>query len=629
MIISHLLKIAKQDNKGASILIKSFEGNMSMNYLSGKNILTVALLVSLVVFAGCARPPVKPEAMTPGDYRSVKEYISWLIRKEMNKNDVQGLSIALVDDQQVVWAEGFGLANVKDKISADSDTIYRLGSVSKLFTATAAMQLVEQGKLELDQPLVKYVPDFSLRTRFEGALPITLRHIMTHHSGIPSDHEGMWTKNPQPLKSLPALLKGEYAAFPPDTVFAYSNLGVSLLGLAVQNVSGQEFAAHMRQTVLAPLGMEHAVFSTTIDSVPPAASAYNGIEEKTEPPLRDIPAGGLNASVNDMSRFIRMILAGGAIDGRRIIKPETLHEMLRPQNDAVALDSGFHIGLGWMLGGLGGINIKNVGPVAHHGGATIYHRAQLIVLPQVKLGIIVLANSSGGQQVVNKIATETLKLAIVAKTGLKQPEVEPVVTGEFLSQDELNAYEGSYATLAGLGKITAKVGYLQAELLDNSFRLVPREDKQLQLQYRLLGLIPIDLDEVGRFGVSRKLVAGHEILTASDGKQEMLVGEKIMPIPIPAAWQQRVGPYEFVDSDEDALLIADLSLREQDGLLIVEYTMPEFSKEKISMVMQPLSDSEAIISGLGRGMGETVRVVNDNGVERLVYAGYHLKPVRK
>jgi CubicO group peptidase (beta-lactamase class C family) len=602
---------------------------MLMNHLSTKKILTMALFVSLAVLAGCARPPVRPQAMTPGDYSYVKEYISWLIDQEMNTNDVQGLSIALVDDQQVVWAEGFGLADVKGKIPADADTIYRVGSVSKLFTATAVMQLVEQGKMRLDDPLVKYVPDFTLRTRFEGAPPITLRHILTHHSGIPADHEGMWTKNPQPLKSLPALLKDEYAAFPPDTVFAYSNLGVSLLGLAVQNAGGREFAAHMRQAVLAPLGMEHAAFATTIPTVPPAARAYNGSEEKPEPPLRDIPAGGLNASVNDMSRFIRMVLADGVSDGHRIIQPETLHEMLRPQNDAVLLDQGFKIGLGWMLGGLGGVNIKNVGPVAHHGGATIYHRAQLIVLPQVKLGIVVLANSSGGQQVVNKIATDTLKLAVETKTGRKQPEAEPVITGKFLTREELHAYEGSYATLAGFGKMTADGDSLQAELLDQSFRLVPREDKKLQLQYRLLGLLPIDMGEIGQYGLSRQLVAGHEILTVSDGEQEILVGEKIAPVPISAAWRQRVGQYEIVDSDEDALLIADLALREEDGLLIVEYTLPEFGKEKISMVVQPLSDNEAILAGLGRGLGETVRVVSNNGAEQLVYAGYHLKPLRK
>jgi hypothetical protein len=204
-----------------------------------------------------------------------------------------------------------------------------------------------------------------------------------------------------------------------------------------------------------------------------------------------------------------------------------------------------------------------------------------------------------------------------------------VITGNFLTREELRAYEGSYATLAGFGKMTADGDSLQAELLDHSFRLVPREDKKLQLQYRLLGLLPIDMGEIGQYGLSRRLVAGHEILTVSDGEQEMLVGEKIAPVPIPAAWQQRVGQYEIVDSDEDALLIADLALREEDGLLIVEYTLPEFGKEKISMVVHPLSDNEAILAGLGRGLGETVRVVSNNGVEQLVYAGYHLKPLRK
>lgn len=599
-----------------------------MHQLSKKNTIAVVILVSLVMLAGCAAPPINPQALTPGDYGYVKEYISWFVRKEMNKNDVQGLSLALVDDQQVVWVDGFGLADAKARISADADTIYRVGSISKLFTTTAAMQLVEQGKLELDKPLVNYVPDFSLRSRFPEALPVTIRSIMTHHSGIPSDYgKGMWTKNPQPINTLPALLKDEYAAFPPDTVFAYSNLAMSLLGLAVQNASDQEFAAHMRQAVLAPLGMKHAVFSTAIDSVPPAAKAYQGSEEKTEPPLRDIPAGGLNASVRDMSRFIRMILAGGTINGHTIIKPETLREMFRSQNDDVALDQDFHVGLGWMLGGLGGINIKNVGTVAHHGGATLYHRAQIIVLPQVKLGVIVLSNSSGGQQVVNKIATETLKLAVETKTGLKQPESEPVTTGEFLTKEELQAYEGSYVTLAGLGKLTAQSDYLQAELVDKSFRLVPREDKKLQIQYRLLGLIPIDLQEISRLGISRQIVAGHEILKASDGKQGMLIGEKVVPSPISAVWQSRIGHYEIVNKDDDAILFADLSLREKDGLLIAEYILPQFSKAKIRSVIQPLSDNEAIFSGLGRGMGETVRVVNDNGGEQLVYTGYRF--VRK
>lgn len=227
----------------------------------------------------------------------------------------------------------------------------------------------------------------------------------------------------------------------------------------------------------------------------------------------------------------------------------------------------------------------------------------------------------------NKIATETLKLAVETKTGLKQPETEPITTGEFLTKEELHAYEGNYATLAGLGKLTAHTDYLQADLLDKSFRLVPREDKKLQLQYRLLGLIPIDLEEISHYGISRQLVAGHEILKASDGKQEMLIGEKVVPSPVSTAWQRRIGHYEIVNMGNDAILITEPSLREEDGLLIMEYTLPEFSKVKISRVLQPLSDNEAIFSGLGRGMGETVRVVKDKDVEQLVYSGYHL--VRK
>lgn len=596
-----------------------------------KNIarLLLPVLLLLVMLAGCASPPVRPQTLVPGEYGYLKEQMAWLIRKEMAKNNVQGLSIALVDGQQVVWSEGFGFADTAAQAPATGDTVYRVGSVSKLFTSTAAMQLVEQGRLELDKPLATYVPDFSLRSRFSNAAPITLRSIMTHHSGIPSDHlHGMWTRQPQPISSLPVLIRDEYAAFPPNTVFSYSNLGISLLGLAVQKVSGQEFASYMQQTLLSPLGMQHSAFSLGIDSAAPAARAYSGSDEKVETPLRDMPAGGLNASVNDMSRFIRMIMAEGELDGRRIIKPETVREMLRPQNRDVALDRGFRIGLGWMLDGLGGINIKNVGTVAHHGGATLYHRAQLVVLPQVKLGVIVLANSNGAQGVVNTIATEALKLAVEIKTGQKQPEKKAIVTGEFLSADELKAYEGSYATMAGLGRLAAGSGYLKAELMDRSFRLVPRQDKKLQLQYRLLGLFPIDLGELGYFGVSHATVDGHDLLLVSDAEQEVVIGEKMLPVPVSEAWRQRLGSYRISNAGDDAVLVSDIELRLENGLLVVEYALPEFGGGRISSVIRPVSDHEAVFAGLWRGMGETVRVVQEQGVEQILYSGYRLERVK-
>ncbi|QOX77484.1 beta-lactamase family protein [Trichlorobacter lovleyi] len=580
-----------------------------------------------VALSGCATsPPVRPATLVPGEYGYLKQQISWLIRQEMAKSNVQGLSIALVDDQQVVWSEGFGFADRAAQTPASGDTVYRVGSVSKLFTCLAAMQLVEQGRLELDRPLTTYIPDFSLRSRSGTTAPITLRSIMTHHSGIPSDYQkGMWTQQPQPISTLPTLIRDEYAAFPPNTVFSYSNLGMSLLGLAVQNASGQEFSRYLQQAVLLPLGMQHAAFSAAIATQAPAAKAYRNGEEKTEPPLRDIPAGGLNASVNNMSRFIRMILAEGELDGQRLIKAETLQEMLRSQNRDVALDQGFRIGLGWMLDGLGGINIKNAGTVAHHSGATIYHRAQLVVLPKVKLGVVVLSNSSSAQQVVNSISTEALRLALEIKTGRKQPEQEPVVSGEFLTPDELEAYQGSYATMAGLGRLSPRSGYLKAELMDRSFRLVPRQDKKLQLQYRLLGLFPLDLGELGRYGISRATVNGHELLKVADGEQELVIGEKVMPVPVSEAWRQRTGSYRISNAGADTVLVSDIELRLENGFLLVEYTLPEFGGGRTSSVIRPVSDHEAVFTGLWRGMGETIRVINENGTEQLSFSGYRLE----
>ncbi|SJZ40806.1 CubicO group peptidase, beta-lactamase class C family [Trichlorobacter thiogenes] len=588
------------------------------------------VIIISVILAGCATaPPVRPTTLVPGEYGYLKEHVAWLIRKEMAKNNVQGLSIALVDDQRVVWAEGFGFADTAAKVPATADTVYRIGSVSKLFTTISALQLVEQGGLALDSPLQQYLPDFSMRSRSGTTAPITLRSIMTHHSGIPSDYlKGMWTTDPQPISTLPTSIRDEYLAFPPNTVLSYSNLGMTLLGLAVQNSSGQEFCRHLQHQLLQPLGMQQTSCSNALPRTAQAARAYSNDIEKQEPPLRDVPAGGLNSSVSDMSRFIRMILAEGALDGRRIIKPETVREMLTPQNSGVALDRGFRIGLGWMLGGLGGINIQQAGTVAHHGGATLYHRAQLVVLPEVKLGVVVLSNTDAAQQSVNTIATEALKLGLEIKTGRTQPDRPQLPTGNYLSSQELQAYQGSYATQAGLGKLEAASDYLKASLIGQSFRLVPRSDTKLQLQYRLLGLFPINLGELGQYGVGRALVDGHELLTVADQNVELVIGEKVKPVPLSVAWQQRLGSYRITNLGNDTPFADEITLRVADGLLLLDYTLLEFGKAKVCQVIRPVSDNEAIVAGLWRGAGETIRVIRENGQEQLVFAGYRLERVK-
>lgn len=586
---------------------------------------TILLLTACI--AGCSGAPTRPESVGRGDYVKVTEYVSTLIRHEMKKRDVTGLSIALVDDQRVVWAEGFGYADKAGEVPASPETIYRVGSISKLFTATAAMQLGEQGKMDIDRPLGDYLPGFSIRTRFTDAAPVTPRSIMTHHSGIPSDYlSGMWTRNPEPFTRVSDRLKDEYAANPPGTVFSYSNLGVTLLGDAIGKVAGRDFVSHVRDEILLPLGMSRSSFSPSADKTPLAAKGYRKGKEAEDPPLRDVPAGGLNTSVLDLSRFARMVFAGGKAGDRQIIKPETLAEMLRPQNVEVPLDLDFRVGLGWMLGGLGDIDIRNGGPVAHHAGATLLFHTQMILLPERKLGVVVLANSDTSGRAVNKVATEARTLALEVKTGDRQPEWKKPEEGEGpLPVEVLQRYEGWYATPVGAVNVRKSSGGLRADVMNRTLRLIPRPDGSFGLQYRFLGLFPIRIEELDGVGISRSDVAGREILAARMHGREFAIGERMRPVPVPTEWLKRTGEYVIANPGEDAILPEKVRLRAEGGFLFVDYSIPLLFPGMMSFAVAPISDDEAVVRGFGRGMGETVRAVTGNGENMLSYSGYLLR----
>jgi CubicO group peptidase (beta-lactamase class C family) len=582
-------------------------------------------LLAAAILAGCASPPPRPQSVARGDYESVKAYLASLIQYEMKKRDVTGLSIALVDDQTIAWAEGFGYADEAAKIPATSDTVYRAGSVSKLFTATAAMQLAERGRLDIDAPLSAFLPQFSIRSRFPGAGAITARMLMTHHSGLPSNLlQGMWVESPEPFTAVAHRIRDEYAAYPPNYVFSYSNLGFTLLGHAIEQAAGAPFAVQLERSLLQPLGMTGSSFSPLLPSSRWMAKAYRDGVEENEGPLRDVPAGGLNTSVRDLSRFLMMVFADGRSGGERILQPETLREMLRPQNRAVALDQGFQVGLGWMLSGLGHIDIQGAGRVAHHAGATLHYQAQLIALPDHKLGVVVLSNTAGAREAVNKIASESLKLALEAKAGIAPPSrpAAPDSAGS-LSREDQDRYAGYYATALGLARVTPNGGRLRAEVSGKSFDLAPRPGGELGVRYRLFGIFPVAPEALAQFGLSRAVVSGREVLLVGSRGQKLIFGERIAPAPIPDAWLRRTGEYEVANGVGDELH-AGIEVRQRDGFLTVELSFTIPSIGSLTLALAPLSDSEAIVTGLGMspGAGETVRAVMVDGEECLAFSGY-------
>ncbi|MDO8988753.1 MAG: serine hydrolase domain-containing protein [Sideroxyarcus sp.] len=578
----------------------------------------IVAALCIVALSACSTPPQKPAATARGDYSYTKQYMTWLIEQEMDDADVTGLSIALVDDQQVVWQQGFGYADRKANVKATPDTAYHLGSIAKVFTATAAMQLAEQGKLNIDRPLRQYLPEFSIRSRVGSIDKITPRNIMTHHSGLPCNWvHGMSERHPGPFTAVVTAVKDEYMAYPPDYVFAYSNLGVTLLGAAIEALGGECYASYMNSHLLQPLGMAHSEFAPRIPG-----KSYDKGREVEAIPLRDLPSGGLISSASDIAHFMQMVFADGKYDGKQILQPESLREMFRAQNANMPMDFDFRMGLGWMLSG---VDVPNAGTVASHGGTTLNYHTLLVVLPEHKLGVVVLSNSTTAQGVVDRIATGTLKLALEAKRGIAQSvQVVRDVKEVPLTEEDIHAYDGYFDTLIGLVRVSGKSGDLVAEVMGQKLELIPREGKQFGARFKLFGFIPLKIGVLEELNLSLHKIDGHDVLALKSNGQTMLIGEKIVPVDIPPHMLAYVGAYEIVNK-HDGPLPESVRVLHEDGMLVGAFTFVEKPGFVFRVALKPVADDELVMAGLGPGKGETLHLKKIGEEARIDFSGFELR----
>ncbi|MGH9873101.1 MAG: serine hydrolase domain-containing protein, partial [Pyrinomonadaceae bacterium] len=321
------------------------------------------------------------------DYAATVEMLERFIAREMSDKELPALSIALVDDQQVVWSKGFGVANLKDKTPVTDETIYRVGSVSKLFTDIAMMQLVEQGKIDLDAPVTRYLPDFHPRNPF--GKPVTLRQLMSHRSGLvrePAVGNYFDPTEPSLAKTIASLNDTELV-YAPESHTKYSNAAIATVGYVLERTQRQPFAKYLKRAVLDPLGLEHSSFEPTPETARNLATAYmwtidGRVFEAPKFEMGIAPAGSMYTTVTDMGHFMSALFAGGRGPNGSIVKPETLEQMWTPQYAKAGQKTGFGIGFG--ISEMEGH--RKIG----HGGAIYGFATQLSALPDDKLGVVVV-----------------------------------------------------------------------------------------------------------------------------------------------------------------------------------------------------------------------------------------------
>lgn len=591
-----------------------------------KSIKWLSSLTVLILLSACATAPQKPDQVKGDDYVYTKQKLAWLIDKKMTEQDIVGLSIALVDDQRVVWSSGFGYSDDNNGIKANPHTIYRAGSVTKLFTATAVMQLVEQGKIDIDHPLQEYLPEFRINSRFNKAAEVTPRLIMTHHAGLPSDLiNGMWGDAAASYRDLPGLLDGDYLAFEPGQVRAYSNVGYSLLGLLVERVSGMAYADYVRQHILEPSGMHQAY----IGEMRQGESYSKGYYEQREtgiPALRDQPAGSLNSSVSDLARFAQLtfrIQSDGETD---VLSKATLQQMQSYQDGTSDYDVNPAFGLGWAIDDK---LLDKAGYIVAHDGGTPMFSTRFLTLPKHKLAVVVMANSTNAGAVVAEVAEQAINLMLESKTGIEIVESNNEQDNVDLKASDLANLPGAWASQFGWVDIEKDSNDLTMQFQDVDFNIVRRADDKLYLEYELFGLLSLEFDPLNKIGGEYRRIGDREVLVAhAEGKPHQIIAQKIKPQQLSDVWRNRLGAYQVINA-RGGMTIEQAELVFAGGVLQLhtDIAFNPGEPESMKLPLTAVNDSEAIVQGIGRQMGCSLRIVDVDGQSGLYYSGFLFKPI--
>jgi CubicO group peptidase (beta-lactamase class C family) len=353
------------------------------------------------------------------------ERVDSLIAAEFARDSTGSITAGIVQRDQLVWTGSYGFANMAARQPANRQTVYRIGSVTKMFTATMLMQLVQGGRVRLSDPVVRHYPDFALipgATKTES--PVTLWQLATMTSGLSAEVRNGAAFDTGSVTTWDATLRRALpnATFiaSPGTHFQYSNIGYAILGAALSRVAGMPYVAWQEQRILAPLGMARSHFEVRADIAGSLATGYvveNGRADSTLP-MREVrqgrgyrvPNGGLFTTVDDLSRFLSFQLGHGPAS----VLPRARLDSAYVGMVATSTEEDFGYGLGFMLQRRGDF------PWVGHSGGTPGYQAVMYFDRDHQLGVILLRNATGGRVSINRLGPDLLKMLILEKIAAER-----------------------------------------------------------------------------------------------------------------------------------------------------------------------------------------------------------------
>jgi len=485
---------------------------------------TIQIILLLTLFSACENRSGHIRAS--GEYREVASKVSDAIHYEMVDKALNAVSIVLVKDMEILWARGFGVEDLNKSTKADANTVYRVGSVSKLFTDIGIMQLVEKGEVDLDAPITDYLPEFRPRSRFKRE--ITLRQLMSHRSGLLREPlVGNYFDDDEPtLEATVKSIIDSDVIYAPESKIKYSNGAIATVGYVLEKLKGEPFASYLRKNVLLPMGLTHSAFEPLPDITDRLADAtmwsYDGrVFDAPTFELGMSPAGSMYAPVVDLGQFMKVLFNDGKGPNGPVIKKETLQLMLTSQfNDGKDQRHNVGFGIGFSLSEQGGY--KRVG----HGGAVYGFSTQLYALPEVKLGVAVTSSVDVTNTITRRVATYALDCLLAVENGKPLPDYEKTSS---VNEKTVALLVGHFVSDNGKRlKLFNKYGTLYME--NDRFQTRIRQlNGRLVTDSQISYGSPIDYDEDGRTVTMGSTVYNRE--------------KYLKPMPIPKPWQGLIGEY--------------------------------------------------------------------------------------
>ncbi|HEX3043646.1 MAG TPA: serine hydrolase domain-containing protein [Bacillota bacterium] len=523
------------------------------------------------------------------------DQITALIRQKMKSLRITGASVAIVDDEETIYAEGFGYADLKNRVPVHPGTIFKIGSITKVFTASGIMRLVEDGKIALDQPVKEYLPEFAVKSRFPETRPITVRDLLCHHSGLPcDDFRNYFSSDPEDYQAVMEYLPEAYVVAPPGRMFYYSNLGVDLLGVIIARITGMPYHRYM-ENLLKDLKMEKSAIV-----IPEAwgsflSKPYAKGKEQVEGLMKEVPPGGISSTVEDMAKFMKSIISGGKGLFRN---PNTLNAMVLPQYPDNPLDFNMVNGLGWFIGKPG---LDDAGQVLWHDGGTPNFFSLMALIPERKLGITLLTNSPGGALMNHQVSIDILRLLLEAKYGLKSKE-EVGKQPAPITPDLIRKTAGRFVTMAGMVTVSSVGDKLVARMPSGTFQMFPCQDGWFSVKLLLGGLIPLKLKQLSVIRLGIPQVNGERVFAMEQLGFRAPQGKEYVPLNTTNVWLARAGNYVCCNDSNPRFKSFKLQ-SSAEGMMI------SISSDKLghlNLYLDVINDFEATIAGYGRYCGETI-----------------------